>query len=1281
MMSLRRIFGLMLLFLFFEAVVAVVTTFVWPDANVFLACLGMTGLAIGVFAVLALVARITARPRTTQPSAPARQPMPAASKTPLGDSGFVQEFASLVNEANRRLSTAVPADEHRKPPQLATVPLYLVIGPEDSGKTSAIVNSGLDPLLLAGEAAREGRVLPTRMCNFWLVEKSVLADISGRILTQEADHWEQALRLLAGQQPRSKWKRFFSGPPIQPTLRGVVLFSDANTFVRANDPARISGLARTLNERLQTAATIFRNDFPVYVIFGKSDSVQDFADFFAQLNDPEERRVLGATLPLTKAANDVASTNAENEEKRLTSYFNRLCMCLADKRLLLLARDDDSKRRARAYEFPRELRKIRADVVRFLTDVVRPTSLQQRFRLRGFYFSGQRRVSRSRMAADATGTEFLVAPSRLDATGFLDAKSYQQMAASPPAAARGMPGEATIARWIFLSDVFRKIILKDLAAFTTPPQDTRDQARRNLVLGAVGAVLLIFSLLLANSWRHNRRLLEDVRSAVEAMPRTPVSESTPDSLSRLDSLRASLVRLQQYQLHGAPWSYRWGLYAGNNVEEAANRLYFQEFRRIFMDPMLGSFTARFLSLQPNTLVEDDVYKSLKSYRMITSGVCKPDDGFLNPALVPVWYSAVHPSPDLQVLAERQIQFYTSQLKIQNPYKDQIYEDKAAVSQAQAYLRSLNGPAKLYRALLEQVNHQQQAETLGNYAANYNEVLSGPNSVDFAYTRNGWDAMMDRIHSRKLTSAGDPCVLGSGSELTNLTLDVMTQRDVEQLYVQDYIQQWKTFLAAHHVVSFAGLPDGTRRLHTLADNNRSPLLALVYMASHNTDVSAQSGDPKVVQTLQQMTSSAKQGIGSVLDKLARKKQQQADPTTQTKQPILVNSAEILYEFAPVQAMVDPKAPDKWLNSKNQDYIQSLELLSEALAAIPARPDPKIPADAEAVANANKAAQNADTALHTLTGLFPNTRSQVDVSLKALLAEPINYSDELLRHLPPPLPAPPAPPPPPVIVAAPPAPAPIPAAPVPPPPPAPDLITPVKAQVNRAAEGLCASLDRIRFKYPFDQTVPEEASIADLNEVFAPVTGSLAQFLHNPDVSKVYVQQGKAWTANPAFPATFSQPFLVTLNSLNQFSDELYAEGGNNPHFEYTVTLDGTGKVPFELDLDGHVIEYNPRKPSVPAKLVWPPVTSAATKLVLKTGLTLPAQSTGPWSFFRLLQAADDQNGSQYTFRTIQFAGSKHVPIQDGKGNPVTIQIRFDSAVGNVFARGYFSKMHCEGWVVH
>src|ERR1051326_234241 len=98
MLSLRRIFGLMLLFFFFEAVVAVATTLAWPDVNVFLACLGVTGLAVGVWVVFVLVTRLLMRPRVPQSMPPPRPMVAVMPKAVPGDDGFTQEMAALLRE-------------------------------------------------------------------------------------------------------------------------------------------------------------------------------------------------------------------------------------------------------------------------------------------------------------------------------------------------------------------------------------------------------------------------------------------------------------------------------------------------------------------------------------------------------------------------------------------------------------------------------------------------------------------------------------------------------------------------------------------------------------------------------------------------------------------------------------------------------------------------------------------------------------------------------------------------------------------------------------------------------------------------------------------------------------------------------------------------------------------------------------------------------------------------------------------------------------------------------
>src|SRR5262252_7874617 len=203
-MSLSKIFGLMLLFFFFEAVVAVVVTFAYPNESVFLACVAMTALALGVWAVVAIVTRLLSRPRTPRPVTPK---VTAPARVVVAEDSFSMELGGLVAEANRRLAATLPVNQQGEVPSISNLPLYLVVGGEGSGKTSAILNSGIDPRLLAGEAARDGSVIPTRLCNLWYAEGAVFADFCGRVLTQESENWERALRVFSQPVRIPRWKR------------------------------------------------------------------------------------------------------------------------------------------------------------------------------------------------------------------------------------------------------------------------------------------------------------------------------------------------------------------------------------------------------------------------------------------------------------------------------------------------------------------------------------------------------------------------------------------------------------------------------------------------------------------------------------------------------------------------------------------------------------------------------------------------------------------------------------------------------------------------------------------------------------------------------------------------------------------------------------------------------------------------------------------------------------------------------------------------------------------
>ena len=89
-------------------------------------------------------------------------------------------------------------------------PWYVLIGPPGSGKTTALLNSGLHfPMAQEdGEDAAIGGVGGTRLCDWWFADEAVLIDTAGRYTTQDSDAavdragWEGFLDLLRRTRPR-----------------------------------------------------------------------------------------------------------------------------------------------------------------------------------------------------------------------------------------------------------------------------------------------------------------------------------------------------------------------------------------------------------------------------------------------------------------------------------------------------------------------------------------------------------------------------------------------------------------------------------------------------------------------------------------------------------------------------------------------------------------------------------------------------------------------------------------------------------------------------------------------------------------------------------------------------------------------------------------------------------------------------------------------------------------------------------------------------------------------
>jgi len=354
---------------------------------------GLFWTAMGLIAVLALIigarflgwlklwrARASARPATPPKAAAAVHPDDAA-------------IAALVAEANSALAKAGSLNGRPAGSTLASMPLYLIVGPEGSGKTSTFLNSGLEPQLLAGQGTAP--VASTKLANVWLAKNAMFVEIGGLVFGADIARWNRVLSGLRGPSAVSMWRRLWREPPARVDLRGVVAFFDSKELTGgSSDPQRLERFSRDWQERLRAVAEVFATEFPVYLVVTKCDQIPFFSDFFRRLHDSETTQVLGCTLPiLDPGASRPGEVFVEAEAKRLTASFRPLYQALAKRRLTQLAHEPDYAQRLRIYEFPRELKRSRTPLVQFLTDVFRPNPLALGPLLRGYYLTGVRETA------------------------------------------------------------------------------------------------------------------------------------------------------------------------------------------------------------------------------------------------------------------------------------------------------------------------------------------------------------------------------------------------------------------------------------------------------------------------------------------------------------------------------------------------------------------------------------------------------------------------------------------------------------------------------------------------------------------------------------------------------------------------------------------------------------------------------------------------------------------------------------------------------------------------
>ncbi len=852
----------------------------------------------------------------------------AAPQGALGEAGAADEIEVLLREAEKRLSAA-----RGRSVRLNDLPVVLVLGETGSAKTSCVVHSGLDPELLAGQVYQEAAIVPTRALNAWLAGQTLLVEAGGPLLADGARRLRLLRRLAAGG-----FSALRRGP--QPP-RAAVVMVDCERFLRPGATEALAAAARSLQACLGEVAQQLGISLPVYVLFTKLDRVNFFAEFVRNLTQEEAGQAFGITLPME--APSTTAVYAEQQTRRLTEAFNRLFHSLCDRRLDLLPRENDPEKIPGAYEFPREFAKLRKLVVQFLVDLCRPSQLRANPFLRGFYFSGVRAVIVQEAAPSAVTARPVERPSGVaGATGMFRAGALHPIAEMRAPVAP--TGTRRIPQWLFLTRLFHNVILQDRAAQSASAASLRASMWRRLALGAATLLLLFISIALVVSYFGNRALVRDAMAAAAAAIAAEVPEepASTDSLRRLDSLRQIAETLARWQREGPPLRLRWGLYAGAELYPLVRRAYFGRFHRLLFAQTQRAMLAHLTGLPPSPGPNDPygpTYDTLKAYLITTSHPEKSTRAFLTPVLLAYWIAGRDVGAERTALARRQFDFYADELRVGNPFSSEA--DMPAVERARRYLAQFGARERVYRLMVAEASAKHPAISYNRAFPGFSQVVINNREVPGAFTKAGWAAMQEALKNVPKYFAGEEWVLGR--QAASPTDIVQLEKELRELYRNDYRQQWRDFLRATSIARYANLQDAARKLGMLA-GNQAPLLALFWLVSENT-----AGLPEV---------------GDI--------------------------------FQPVQSLVPPGTKGLFIQPSNQPYMSALMNLQTALESVLAAPGGTADQNA-AQQTLAKAGEARSVTRQIALGFRPDPEGQVDVKTRTLMEDPITHLEALLRGL--------------------------------------------------------------------------------------------------------------------------------------------------------------------------------------------------------------------------------------------------------------------------------------------
>jgi len=801
----------------------------------------------------------------------------AADTPPDPDSvATAEELAALrqrMDEALALLKKAKLGGDERR--NLYELPWYVIIGPPGSGKTTALVNSGLHFPLAAqlGAGAVRG-VGGTRNCDWWFTDQAVLLDTAGRYTTQDSHAtvdkaaWLGFLDLLKTQRSR----RPIDGAFVAISLSDLLLGSEAERAAHA----------AAIRLRIQELYTQLGVRFPIYLMLTKLDLVPGFMEFFDSLSKEERAQVWGMTFALDDGK------SGDSPLAQLPAELAALEQRLNERLVERLQQERDPARRDLIYGFPQQFAALKESLQGFLEGVFKPNAFEERVLLRGVYFT--------------SGTQEGSPIDRL----------IGAMAQSMNLDRQHLARQTGTGRSYFIEKLFSAVAFAERGLVGVNPKvERRRQWIARGALAATVAVVLVVSTLWIISYRANQAYIAQVDQRVGPV-RQDVQNLSPAQRDVLAVL--PLLNATRHLAADAPgWAEGLGLYQGDMLEAESASVYRKLLVAVFA-PRLMTRIEEQLHSGGNS---DFLYEGLKAYLMLADGE------HYDPDFIKAWITLDWDRTLARDLPPDQRQALTGHLQaLFEKHPPNARLDQRLIDDLRRQLQQLPVAQRVYdrvkRAKLpDGVPDFRLSEAGGRDAAlvftrKSGKPLSEP--LSGLFTAKGYrQGFLLASLNQAGTLAEEQWVLGRDQADQQNVASLAA--DVRRLYFQDYLRQWDALLADIDFVPITSVAQAADVLRVISGPT-SPLKKLLVAVAKETDLQQEerllaAQGQKVEGGVDQL----KQRLGSLLGQ-----EQAGNPTA-----VASSEDPVSAHFADLNSLVskgegEPAAIDGLLADMNALYVQ-------------------------------------------------------------------------------------------------------------------------------------------------------------------------------------------------------------------------------------------------------------------------------------------------------------------------------------------------------------------------